>query len=86
MLIKANHISSIVLLSIYKIVLFHIIYIFSYKYNIAEFKYDIIFFDKQNNIIKPSDLALFNKLHIICQVGQNFLGFWLILLINFNII
>ena len=76
MLINANHISSIVLLNIYKIVLFHIIYIFSYKYNIVEFKYDIIFFDKQNNIIKLSDF-------IICQVGQNFLGFWLILLINF---
>ena len=49
----------------------NLIFRFSYKYNIAEVQYDIIFFDKNNNIIKPSDLSLFYKLHIICHINQN---------------
>ena len=42
-------------------------YYFSYKYNILEVKFNIKFYDKNNKIIIPSDLALFYDLHVICH-------------------
>ena len=38
------------------------------KYNIVKIKYKISVFDKNKNIIFPSDLPLYNKLHIICVI------------------
>ena len=42
-------------------------YSFSYKYNIIEVEFIIGFYDKNNNPIIPSNLALYNDLHIICH-------------------
>jgi hypothetical protein len=42
-------------------------YSFSYKYNIIEVEFIIGFYDKNNNRIIPSNLALYNDLHIICH-------------------
>jgi hypothetical protein len=43
-------------------------YSFSYKYNIIEVEFIIGFYDKNNNNrIIPSNLALYNGLHIICH-------------------
>jgi hypothetical protein len=33
-----------------------------------EIKYKILFADKNNNFISPSDLTLFNNLHLICVI------------------
>ena len=41
-------------------------YIFSYKYNIEELQYNISFSDKNDDLIKSSDLILFHKVHINC--------------------
>lgn len=43
-------------------------YSYNYKYNVVQVIYNIIFFDEYNNIIKPSDLTLFNNLNIICYM------------------
>ena len=42
-------------------------YTFSFKYNIIKVEYNIAFFTENNNLIKPSFLSLFYKLHILCQ-------------------
>ena len=42
-------------------------YSLSYKYNIIEVEFIVGFYDKNNNPIKPSNLALYNDLHIICH-------------------
>jgi CDP-glycerol glycerophosphotransferase (TagB/SpsB family) len=47
----------------------NLLFSFSYKFNITEIKYNIYFYDKNNNIIKPSDLTLFYNLHIICHMN-----------------
>ena len=52
-----------------------IMYFFSLKYKIMEIKYKILFFDKNDNFISPSDLTLFNNLHLICIIkikNENF--------------
>ena len=41
-------------------------YHFSYNFNIIEVEYYFQFFDKENNIIIPSDLSLYYNLHIFC--------------------
>ena len=41
-------------------------YYFSHKYNKIELEYHFQFFDKQNNFIFPSDLALYYNLHVFC--------------------
>ena len=52
-----------------------IIYFFSIKYKIMEIKYKILFVDKNYNFISPSELTLFNNLHLICIIkiiNENF--------------
>ena len=41
-------------------------YYFSYKFNKIEVEYNLQFFDKENNIIIPSDLSLYYNLHVFC--------------------
>ena len=43
-------------------------YSFSFKYNIVKVDYDIGFFDKDNNIILPSDISLYKNLSIVCNI------------------
>ena len=45
-------------------------YYFSYKYNIVEINYNIIFYNKNKTFIKPSDLSLLNDLHVICYMEK----------------
>jgi len=46
----------------------YINYSFSYDFNIVEVEYNINFYDKKKNLIKPSDLALYYDLHLICHM------------------
>ena len=46
----------------------NLIYSFSYKYNIIEINFSLIFYDKNNTLIKPSDLTLIYNLHIVCNI------------------
>ena len=41
-------------------------YFFSYKFNKVELKYQFIFFLGNNDLIIPSDLALYYNLHVFC--------------------
>ena len=43
-------------------------YCFSIKYKILRLKYKILIFDKKKNNVLPSDLPLYNNLHIICFI------------------
>lgn len=43
-------------------------YIFSLKYNLLKLNYKILIFDKNKNFIFPSDLSLYNNLHITCII------------------
>ena len=45
-------------------------YIFSFKFNIVKFQFNIGFYDINNNLILPSDLSLYNKLHIVCYYEE----------------
>ena len=42
-------------------------YIFSFKYNITKIQYNISIYDKNHNIILPSNLGLYYKFHIFCH-------------------
>jgi len=42
-------------------------YSYSLRFNIVKLEYNIAFFDEKNNLIIPSFLTLFYKLHIFCQ-------------------
>ena len=44
----------------------NIILFSSYKFNVSELNFNITFFDNKNELIKPSELTLFYKLHIVC--------------------
>ena len=46
-------------------------YYFSLKYNIIKIDYKIGFYDKNNNVISPSKLALYKNLHVICFIEEN---------------
>ena len=46
-------------------------YYFSFKFNIVKVQYNIGFYDINRNLILPSDLALYNKLHFSCHFEQN---------------
>ena len=46
----------------------NLLYFYNNKYNLVQINYNIVFLDKYNNIIKPSDLTLFYKLQIICHI------------------
>ena len=43
---------------------------FNNDYNLIETKYHIIFFDKNNNRIKPSDISLIYDLNILCKIDN----------------
>ena len=53
----------------YKLISFK--YIFSFKYKLIKFKYFIGFYDKNNNLILPSDLSLYKNMNIICTIINN---------------
>ena len=44
-------------------------YSFSFKFQMIKVEYNIGFYDKNNNLILPSNLALYNDLHIICSIS-----------------
>ena len=44
-------------------------YSFSFKYNIVEINYNINFYNNKTKV-KPSDLPLFNDLHVICYMKR----------------
>ena len=46
-------------------------YDFSVKYNIARIEYNLQFFDKNDNYITPSDLALYKDIQVICMLEIN---------------
>ena len=46
-------------------------YSLNFKYNVIEVKYNITFYDKNNTIIKPSDLSLFNNLSTLCHMRMD---------------
>ena len=41
---------------------------YSLKYNLVKIVYKIGFFDENNNLILPSDLALYYNIHILCYI------------------
>ena len=43
-------------------------YTLSFKFRIVKMEYKLAFYNKYNNLISPSDLALYNNLHIICII------------------
>ena len=49
----------------------YINYSFSFKYKIAKVEYNIGFYNENNDLINPSDLTLYNKLHIVCNFIEN---------------
>ena len=48
--------------------LIEIKYLYSLKFRLVHVKYKIGFFDMNNNLILPSDIALYKNLHIICNI------------------
>jgi hypothetical protein len=46
----------------------YIKYIFSYKFKVVKVEYNVVFYDKNDNIIAPSNLSLYNNLHLICHI------------------
>ena len=46
----------------------HVQYSFSFKFKKMKVEYNFGFYDKNNNIILPSDLALYNNLHVFCNI------------------
>ena len=47
-------------------------YYYSYKFNIIEIEFNIAFYDKNKNLIIPSNLVLYNDLHIVCFIKKEF--------------
>ena len=45
-------------------------YYYSHKYNMIKIEFNIAFFDKDKNLIIPSNLALYNDLHIVCCIKK----------------
>ena len=43
-------------------------YDFSFKFKLIKFEYNIGFYDINKNIISPSHLSLYNKLHVVCYL------------------
>ena len=46
-------------------------YSYSLKYNITKVEYYIGFYDNNSNLIMPSDITLYNDLHIVCYINDN---------------
>lgn len=55
----------------YLINLTYLKYDFSFKYNIVKVEYNIGFYNENNDLVHPSDLTLYNNLHIICYYFEN---------------
>ena len=53
----------------YQIIFFR--YIFSLKYKLIKAEYFIAFYDKDNNLILPSDFSLYKNMNIICTTTNN---------------
>ena len=49
----------------------YINYSFSFKFKIVKVEYNIEFYNDNNDSINPSDLTLYNNLHIICHYNEN---------------
>ena len=45
-------------------------YSFSFKFNISKIEYNIVFYDNSNKLILPSDMTLYNDLHIVCYIND----------------
>ncbi len=43
-------------------------YSYSFKYNIIKIKYNIGFFDEEENLISPNDIILYYKISLICNI------------------
>ena len=54
--------------------LFDIKYLYSFKYNIIKVEYNIEFYESDKNLILPSDLTLYNNLHIFCHIESSTLN------------
>ena len=46
----------------------YIKYTFSYKFKVVKVEYNVVFYDKNDNILAPSNLSLYNNLHLICHI------------------
>ena len=44
-------------------------YEFSHKFNVAKINFKFLFFDCNKKMISPSDVSLYNNLHIICNMN-----------------
>ena len=51
--------------------LFDINYLYSFKFNIIKVEFNIEFHERNKNLILPSDLILYNNLHIFCHIELN---------------
>ena len=51
--------------------LFDIKYFYSFKYKTIKIEYNFEFYESNNNLILPSDIALYKNLHIFCQIELN---------------
>ena len=61
-------------------------YNFSFRFNLVKLQYNIGFYDINQNLILPSDLSLFNKLHIVCYfINLNNKYFNCIDIVNINV-
>lgn len=45
-------------------------YCFSFKFNAVEIVYNVLFYDKDHNLVLPSDLTLFHDFHIFCSIKK----------------
>ena len=50
--------------------LFNYSYIISFRFNIIQVEYSILFFSQNQSLITPSDLGLLYDLHIICRINR----------------
>jgi hypothetical protein len=46
-------------------------YYFNNKYIFIKIKYYIKFIDEKKNLLKPSDLSVFHKIHVICYIQKD---------------
>ena len=46
-------------------------YYYSMRFKVAEIKYNIVFYDGNNNLITPSNLSFLYNYHIICTIKDN---------------
>ena len=49
----------------------YINYSFSFKFKIVKVEYRIGFYNDNDDLIHPSDLTLYNKLHIVCHYNES---------------